>query len=293
VKIRPDLVGERLDRAIAETLRAEHPQVSVREVRIGLRDKRIRLSPGRKPGDRAQADEPFDASDFVTRAEATIAPEALRISILAQTSTLLVLDKPSGMPCAPLRPGEPGTLLAQAVAVAPQIATAGPPLEGGLVHRLDTATSGIVVFAKDLATRERLRDAFGAHQVLKTYLAGCSAPRWRVRTLEAAIGPSGDRVRLWPLGDRRGQDAITEARVLKTWGPWVRIEARTRYGRRHQVRVQLSDAGAPIVGDAQYGGVSAPRLLLHAHRLTLPDGTEFVADPPPDFEETWAALETP
>ncbi|MCA9554459.1 MAG: RNA pseudouridine synthase, partial [Myxococcales bacterium] len=198
--------------------------------------------------------------------------------VLFEDPHLLVLDKPSGVPTQPLRPGEGGTLLGAAVARAPAIAAAGPPLEGGLVHRLDVGTSGVVVFAKNAAQRMHLRDDFNHHRIEKRYLALARGTLPDAAVAEGPIGPGGpDRVRVGP----GGQPARTEVEVLARFEDgllWV--EARTSTGRRHQVRAHLADLGAPIVGDPVYGAGPEPllaRLGLHAAAVTLADGRRFEA----------------
>ncbi|MEL6184947.1 MAG: pseudouridine synthase, partial [Myxococcota bacterium] len=175
MKLPADLRGERLDRAISTGLHRVGRPVSVREVRLALRAGRIRVDGQRRaPGLRAQGGEAVDVETFAARHEARIEgqPELLeRVTVLETWPDLWALDKPTGLPCAPLRAEERDTLLHAAVALDPEVAQAGPPLEGGLCHRLDTGTSGAVLFARRTEARDRVRAWFGQHAVEKTYLA--------------------------------------------------------------------------------------------------------------------------
>lgn len=269
--------GERLDRAIREWLSSQGRSVSIREVRRALSEGQILVN-GRTtaPGARARGDEELEFGDFLPRDESRIESEPeLPLTVLADWPDLVAVDKPSGMPCAPLRPRERGTLVGAVVARYPEIADAGPPLEGGLAHRLDNETSGIVLIAKTLEARRWLRRSFREHRVEKSYLARTS-PRALPRELDLPIYSAGARVRCGPDGLEAYSAFDVEAR--RDDAQLVRV--RTRFGRRHQVRVHLAEAGAPIDGDAVYGGSLAPRLMLHAATLRLPDDREVEAPLP-------------
>jgi 23S rRNA pseudouridine1911/1915/1917 synthase len=274
-----------------------------------LRDGEIKVDGRRKkPGDRAKGGEEISFHGFVPRAEAEIAPDPellLRAPVLYEDDELLALDKPSGVPTLPLAHGEQGTLAGAAVARCPEIARAGPPLEGGAVHRLDGLTSGVVLFAKSPAVRERLRAAFRDGRVEKHYLAlahdpdgALVAPRI-VQLALVAFGEGGSQVAAEPgeEGAFSGQAARTELDPIARKAPWVLVAAQARTGRRHQIRAHLAAIGAPIAEDPLYGG-SAPRppglregrLALHAVRVVLPDGRTIAAPIPPDLGAAIAAL---
>jgi 23S rRNA pseudouridine1911/1915/1917 synthase len=278
--------GLRLDRAVYDALVAAEHEVSVREVRIALTEGRI-LVDGRQraPGLRARGGETIGLQDFTPRQQAVVPadPELLaRCEVLFDDARRLCLAKQSGVPSQPQRPGERNTMLGAAVAHTPSIGEAGPPLEGGLVHRLDIETSGALLFAKDLATRLSLRRAFAAGGVEKRYVALVWDPDNRLRAgrkIDAWIGRGSDpsRVAIRAPQTPEAQPALTEivrlTRMSEAWA-WVELVART--GRRHQVRIHLASLATPIAGDVLYGGPRAPnltRLALHAEALTLPDRT--------------------
>jgi 23S rRNA pseudouridine1911/1915/1917 synthase len=304
VKLSSDARGKRYDHAVFEALEAEGHATSVREVRIALKEGRIQVE-GRtkKPGDRASGGEEVLLLDFVPRKEATVEAEPDLLSsapIAFEDDRLLALNKPSGMPVAPLRAGEKGTLLAAAIAHSNAIASAGPPLEGGLCHRLDIETSGVVLFAKDEAMRDGVRADFGAHRIEKRYFALVADPEGALddlgekgRTIEGAILGAGERVRVVDPGLKDALDASTSVHLrerLRGAHRWV--EAVTKTGRRHQIRAHLASIGAPIAGDRLYGGPieSYPHLLLHAHRLLLSDGRSIEASLPSELEDVLERL---
>lgn len=295
LRLPPAARGARLDRAIQTALEADGRRASVREVRGALIDGRIRVDGrSRAPGGRAYGGEEIDVSCFVAREEARVLGEpelAEEAPVLARWPDLLALDKPSGLPSAPLRAGERGTLLAAAIAHAPEVASAGPPLEGGLLHRLDRGTSGVVIFARSREARRQGRRWFSEHQVLKKYLALVEPPsRPLPAIVDAPIGPSGtsDRVR---VGDaRKSLPAESRLRVLGLGETAWCIEVSSQHGRRHQVRAHLAHLGAPIVGDTTYGGRPARRLMLHASSVHLPDGRAVAAPAPEGFFSSLEAL---
>jgi len=276
--------GQRLDRAVHDALVEAKHEVSMREVRDALVDGRILINgKTRAPGLRAIGGESVDVSAFVSRVEAIITPEPmllLECDILYDDARRLCLAKPGNVPSQPLKPEERGTMLGAAIAHTPSIAQAGPPLEGGLVHRLDIQTSGALLFAKDMTTRLMLRRAFASGAVEKRYHALVWDPENRIRAgrkIDAWIGRGQDpsRVAVRPPQTRDAQSALTEiVSIERLSESWRFIELLARTGRRHQVRVHLASLGTPIAGDTLYGGPSAPdleRLALHASRLVLPD----------------------
>ena len=298
-----DARGLRYDRALAGGLARDGRRVSVREVRQALRAGRIRIDGRRRaPGDRARGGEEVDLSSFVARSEARIVPNPellTRVDVVYEDPRLLVLNKPSGVACQPVAIDDHRTLLSAAVAHAAEIAEAGPPLEGGLAHRLDVGTSGVVVFAKNSAQRRELRDAFSGGRVQKRYVVLASDPKGVFtdggRVLDGAIAaPRGrHRVSVVPRGTLGAMAARSVVRAVARAGPlvWLVVDAVT--GRRHQVRAHLAAAGAPVVHDVVYGSAQPAvlsRLGLHAARLRLGDGTTFEAPVTGELAERVEAL---
>lgn len=147
----------------------------------------------------------------------------------------------------------------------------------GIVHRLDRATSGIMILAKNRATQTHLQKQFAQRNVKKVYLAVVSG---EMPESEGLIDIPIERNPKKPATFRagaNGKSAQTDFTVLKTnYGQRIYslIELRPRTGRTHQLRVHLAYLKHPIVGDEFYSGEPAERLLLHAEslELTLPGG---------------------
>ncbi len=209
----------------------------------------------------------------------------LPIRVVHADAHLVVIDKPAGMPSHPLKPGELGCAANGLVARFPELAQVGPPREAGLVHRLDTDTSGLLLAARTEAAHANLRAQFTARTVEKGYLALVSGelhaggeidlplahdPR-DPRKVRAASDPE------WAaLHDAR--PALTRFSPLERRGGFTLLDVEIATGVLHQIRAHLAFIGHPLAGDALYEGPSLPGLsrhFLHASQLGFahPDGT--------------------
>jgi RluA family pseudouridine synthase len=208
---------------------------------------------------------------------------------LFEDEDLVVFDKPSGLAVHPgtRTAGDLDSILAKLVD--------GEGERPRLVHRLDKDTSGLLVAAKHGRLAEALGRAFATRAVEKTYLAvvaGVPEPRaGRIETpLKKVATAKGGRMVAAAADDPAGLAAATAWEVIEAAadGGSSLVAFRPESGRQHQLRVHARLLGHPILGDRLYGdGRAAPRLMLHAHRLTLPDGVggrrEFVAPVPEGF----------
>ncbi len=194
---------------------------------------------------------------------------AAPLPLVFADDALLVLDKPAGLLCVPGR-GEDkqDCLSARVQAVYP---------DALVVHRLDMATSGLVVMARNAEAQRNLGDAFAARQVHKRYEAlvqGHLAPPqedWGQIDLPLIVDwPNRPRSKVdWEIG----KPSTTRWQVLDTVPNATRVALEPVTGRSHQLRVHLLALGHPILGDTLYQGDAAahfPRLMLHACHLTLP-----------------------
>jgi len=195
---------------------------------------------------------------------------------------LLVVEKPAGMLAVPGRGADKQDCLGA------RVAAEWP--DARVVHRLDMATSGLILFARGALAQRRLNDAFAQRLVDKRYAAvvhgHLAADEGIVDAPLAADWPNRPRQRVDAV---RGRPALTRWRVLARDAALrrTRVELQPVSGRAHQLRVHMQAVGHPIVGDALYGDDAArePRLLLHAMRLAFAhphDGRpcEFASPPP-------------
>jgi 23S rRNA pseudouridine1911/1915/1917 synthase len=220
------------------------------------------------------------AGDHVTLASAPAAGEdlrpapdpeaAARLRVLHVDDDVVVIAKPAGMPSQPLRAGERGTAAGGLAALHPECAAAADdPRDGGLVHRLDIGTSGALAAARTRAAWLRLRRAFADGAVAKEYLALThGAPHAR-----ECFAPLAQRGKKVAVDHAEGLPAHTAFEVVQVLGEWRLVRCRATTGRMHQIRAHLACCGAPIAGDALYGGPPLAGLdgfFLHASRLVLP-----------------------
>ena len=197
---------------------------------------------------------------------------ALALAFVHRSDALLVIDKPSGLPAVPGR----GAHLQDCVASRVQAEFA----DALVVHRLDMATSGLMLMARGAAAQRALGIAFARREIAKRYIAvvaGLLPPPpgdgWGEIDLPlAADWPERPRQKV----DRRsGKPSLTRYRVLghDTRQGRSRVELQPLTGRSHQLRVHLLALGHPIVGDTLYAPpevqAQASRLLLHASELAL------------------------
>lgn len=197
---------------------------------------------------------------------------AADLAVVAIERDFVVLDKPAGLLAVPGRGADKADCLAAR-------ARARWP-EALIVHRLDQATSGLMLMARGLAAQRWLSAAFERRAVGKRYVAVVAGRMDGTQgTIDAPLGAD------WPNRPRQqvdraqGRPALTRWRVLghDAASDRTRVELEPVTGRSHQLRVHLQSIGHPIVGDALYApaGVAhgAPRLLLHAAEL------RFVVEP--------------
>jgi tRNA pseudouridine32 synthase/23S rRNA pseudouridine746 synthase len=194
------------------------------------------------------------------------AEPTVHLTIVHADAALVVVDKPAGLLAVPGR-GEAGRdNLASRVQA--QFADAL------VVHRLDQATSGLMLFARGAAAQRRLSQAFAAREVHKRYVAVVEGrPEADAGRIDAPLAAD------WSNRPRQVVDTLSGKPSQTLW--WLlsrdepegaaRLSMQPVTGRSHQLRVHLQHIGHPIRGDALYAAapVHAPRLLLHACRLQL------------------------
>lgn len=199
------------------------------------------------------------------------------LPVVFETGSVLVVDKPPGLPTLPLRVWDAPTA---AGALYARFGIAGTPAsEAGIVNRLDTGTSGLLLAGRTARAQEKLRQRMASHHVEKTYRALVHGrfPDGVHWFSGRVITTGGARVH-YEHSDARdgGAGQLAVSRVTRLWegDRHSLVEVVTRYGRRHQVRIQLADAGFPLFNDGLYGqndGWPETEHFLWAFRLTFAD----------------------
>lgn len=258
-----------------------------------------------KPGYKLRAGDNV-AVDYDT-AELDAIPD-IDIPIVYEDDDCVVIDKPVGVlahskgafsPEATVATWlrrhcvQPALASQEPTAVSPPTlpATRKPNIErAGIVHRLDRATSGVMICAKSARALSHLQKQFAARSVQKTYYAvvqGQPNPAGAVVDLPIERNPKAPAT--FRVG-RQGKPAQTTYTTVASNGAYSLLKLHPATGRTHQLRVHLAHLGHPIVGDTLYGGEAADRLYLHAAQLSirlpgLTEPTVFSADVPREFQE--------
>lgn len=159
----------------------------------------------------------------------------------------------------------------------------------GIVHRLDRATSGVMICAKTPEALGWLQKQFSQRKTKKSYAAVVSGVMNEpAAIIDMPIERNPKKPQTFRVGNN-GKPALTAYKVVKTNGNRSLLELKPTTGRTHQLRVHLAQLKHPIIGDTFYGGQSAERLFLHAHSLeiTLPsrERKTFEVPVPKQFEE--------
>jgi 23S rRNA pseudouridine1911/1915/1917 synthase len=203
------------------------------------------------------------------RAHAAPPPEKTNLEIIHEDHDILIVNKPAGLLTSTV-PREPRpTLLAD---VRDYLAAHDPRARVGLIHRLDRDASGLLVFSKNNAAYESLKKQFFDHTVDRVYTAiveGAPAePKGRIRSHLVELPDGSVRTSKSP---GKGQHALTEYLVLRQTPARSMLRVILHTGRKHQIRVHLSERGSPIVNDPVYGKTKKPngRLMLAATHLAF------------------------
>ena len=279
--------GKRLDQflvsQIVDTSRARVQQL-INEEKVVVNDDPAKASLRLRGGERIAILGEVKSSPLRAMAE------EIQLDIVYEDDDLAVVNKAAGMMVhagagATEDERNRGTLVNALLHRFGRLSGMGGELRPGIVHRLDKATSGLIVVAKNDEAHRKLAAQFARRVVKKTYIALVHGWVKQDRgTISSSI--SRDRVRRTRMTTKRsgGREAIThytvQKRIDSKYGKFTLLELRIDTGRTHQIRVHLASLRHPVVGDALYGapremsakneaGISLPRNFLHAAALLL------------------------
>ena len=251
--------------------------------------------------------------------------EEIPLDIVYEDNDLAIVNKPAGMMVhagagATDDARNRGTLVNALLHHFAALSEVGGDLRPGIVHRLDRATSGLMVVAKNDEAHRRLAKQFSERQVHKTYIALVHGwPKQDRGTIQSAISRhTQKRARMTTRGFG-GREAVThyvvKRKIDSPYGKFALLEVKIETGRTHQIRVHLSSIGHPVVGDALYGApgelrtesnkrraagmpaiLALDRNFLHSATLELihprtGEPLKFSRPLPPDLETLLANLE--
>ncbi len=222
--------------------------------------------------------------------------------VVYEDEDVIVVNKPAGLPVHPGAGRPNGTLVNGLLNRYPELADIGETHRPGIVHRLDSGTTGLLVVARNEFAYTSLVEQLSNHDAQRGYVCLVhGSMQSNAGSIDAPVGRSQrDRTKMGVTAS--GKQAVTHYVVEERFNEpaeysFLNIELET--GRTHQIRVHLTAIDHPIVGDDVYGGsrgpISSDRPLLHAQRLSFThprsgETGEFQAALPADFEQILANL---
>lgn len=212
--------------------------------------------------------EPLVPGDKVTvageRKTALSAPGA-GLSVVYEDADVLVVEKPEGLLSVGTDKEKHKTAY---YAISEYLKSSSKMNKVFIVHRLDREASGLMVFAKSEDTKYRLQENWDeAEKNYHAIVDGC--PPQKQGTIDSLLTEVGPSRVVSDIDSFRSKRAITHYRVIRAGKTCTLVELSLETGRKHQIRVHLSDLGCPIVGDDKYRGGDADRLMLHASSLAF------------------------
>jgi 23S rRNA pseudouridine1911/1915/1917 synthase len=187
--------------------------------------------------------------------------------IVHEDRDLLVVEKPAGLLTSTVPRERRPTLLA---AVRDYVLHKQPRARVGLIHRLDRDAAGLLVFSKSHLAYSALKTQFFHHTVTRSYIALVEGrPNPPRGTIRSRLEERADGTVYSTHQPGKGQAAITDYETLRTAGSRTLLRVMLHTGRKHQVRVHLSERGTPIVGDPMYGKSDPRGMHLLAAELAF------------------------
>ena len=270
-------IGEEHARQRADIFACDRlPSLSRAYVQKLFADGRIKINNNtEKPGYRLKLNDEMQI-DFDPDKEVKI--EDIDIPIIYQDENVVVVNKPIGV----ISHSRGKYWYEPSVASFVRQITQQEGDRAGIVHRLDRATSGVMICSKNSDTLKLLQRQFSDRSVKKTYLAIVSGtPKEKEAVIDMPIERNPKKPQTFRVG-AQGKSATTQYKVVSECGKYSLLELRPATGRTHQLRVHLDEIGHPIVGDELYDGPVADRLMLHAAALevTIPDAKNIIFEAP-------------
>jgi 23S rRNA pseudouridine1911/1915/1917 synthase len=277
LQIPAHLAGQRLDQALAQLL----PDYSRSRLKAWIDAGEVLVDGAVcRPRDKLNGGESVEVAATIENETAAEA-QPIPLVIAHEDKHVFIVNKPPGLVVHP-GAGNPDQTLQNALLARDATLAALP--RAGIVHRLDKDTSGLLIVARTIKAHTALVRMLEAREIHREYEAIARGVMTAGGTIDAPIDrhPT-DRVRM--AIRQGGREAVTHYRVIKRYRAHTHVRVQLETGRTHQIRVHLSHAGYPIVGDRVYGGRLAlpkgateelrvalrdfPRQALHAAKLQL------------------------
>jgi len=256
---------ERLDGYLAAKLEISRSKIkkAIKEGKILVNGKEVKPSHILKPGEKITVE--IEEEPFIPE------PADVSFRIIYEDSSILAVDKPSGLIVHPAEGIKEPTLVNGLIKIRPEIAGVGSSRRPGIVHRLDKETSGIMLVAKTEEAYQKLQRQFASREVHKSYIAIVEGSTPKTGDIPLSIGRDPHHRGKFSVGAYSTREALTIFRKVGELNGFSVLLVCPFTGRTHQIRVHLSFIGHPVVGDSLYGKAGGPlgRLALHAFCISF------------------------
>jgi 23S rRNA pseudouridine1911/1915/1917 synthase len=263
----PEAAGQRLDQYLATQLsEVTHAEVSRARVQQLIEKGEVLVNGAAAKASlrlKGNDDEQITVNGPPHAPPLRAIAEEIALDIVYEDDDLAIVNKPAGMMVhagagATEDARNRGTLVNALLHHFGELSAVGGELRPGIVHRLDRATSGLMVVAKNDESHRRLAKQFSGREVHKTYIALVHGwPKQERGTIQSAISRHSQRRTRMTTRGFGGREAVTHYAVQRKidapYGKFALVELKIETGRTHQIRVHMSSLGHPVVGDALYG----------------------------------------
>ncbi len=277
----------RLDTRVGQELEDKSRSYASKLIKIG--NVRVNGVAVIKPSYMVSDNDNLEIIDQVAPADAP----TFNVEVIYEDDSCIILNKPLGMLTHAKGAFHPEETVA--TYIKPKLSKEFKDTNrDGIVHRLDRATSGVILCAKTPEAEKWYQSQFADRKVKKTYLAVCSGKlKHQKAVIDLPIERNPKKPQFFRVG-AHGKPSVTDYEVLAETKLKVKdyslVKLTPTTGRTHQLRVHLSELGNPILGDTFYEGLKYDRLMLHAYQLeiTMYDSKErstFTAKVPTAFKD--------
>lgn len=284
--ISPELVGQRIDRVITQTMKSQDVTRSavqkwLEEGFVLVNSKKVSKNYASRAGDSVEVQIP---PPVLMQAE----PEDIPLDVAYEDKDLLVVNKPKGMVVHPATGNYSGTLVNALLHYCKgQLSGINGVIRPGIVHRIDKDTSGLLIVAKNDFAHQSLAQQIKVHSFTRMYEAVvCGTLKTDSGTIDAPIGRHPVDRKKMAVTEKNSRNAITHYEVLGRYAGYTHVRLRLETGRTHQIRVHMASIGHPVAGDFVYGKTdkktaSLNGQCLHAKYISFShprDGREISVD---------------